>query len=362
MRYRTDSYTMQFKVGLFVSLGIALLAGAVLHIGRHGVLFTATLPMSLTLPRADGLKVGAPVRLAGVDIGVVKGLALPVEPEGGGVRVDLALKAAVVSRFKADATAVIRSQGLLGEKYVDMVPGHAAQSWQETRQPLVGTASVQPEEVFAQLAAAVETFQSLLQGVQAGQGSVGKLASDPRLYDNLVQLTDEVAKTLQALNEPSGTVGQLLHSQALHERLIAVVRRVETLLKRVGSAQNTVGKLLHGSDLYDRSTILLGDMTHATQQVNTLLGKLNGTDGTAGQFLNNGHLYQESREALQRLTAVSQRVERLLARLENGTGTAGKLLSDPMLYRNLNTLISNANLLLLDFRRNPRRYVTVKIF
>jgi len=318
--------------------------------------------MALTLPRADGLKIGAPVRLAGIAIGVVKGLALTSDPGMAGVRVDLALQAAVAPHLKADATAVIRSQGLLGEKYVDILPGHAARTWQDTQHPIGGTPSLQPEEVFAQLAATVGTFQELLKGVQTGQGSVGKLASDSHLYDNFVQLTAEVTRTVQAPNHPTGSMGQFLHSPALHEQLTGIFQRVEVLLKRLGSTQSTVGKLLRGADLYDHSTSLMGEMTHATRQVSALLGRLNGPEGTAGQFLTDGHLYQESRVAVQRLTATSQRLEGVLTQLDNGVGTAGRLLADPTLYRNLNDLISNANLLVQDFRRNPQRYVTVKIF
>lgn len=362
MHRTTGSSAMHVKVGLFVSLGLVLLAVAIVYLGRHGSLFTPTITMALTLPRADGLRVGAPVRLAGIEIGVVKGLALTPAPEAAGVRVDLALQAAVAPHLKADATAVIRSQGLLGQKYVDILPGQAPRTWQDTQHPIGGTPSLQPEEVFAQLAATVETFQALLKGVQAGQGSVGKLASDPHLYDSLVALTAEVATTVQALNQPTGTMGQLLHSPALHEQLTKVVQRVEALVQRAGSPQSTVGKLLRGAALHDQSTTLLGEMTSATRQVSALLARLNGPEGTAGQLLSDGQLYQESRVAVQRLTAVSQRLDRVLAQLDNGAGTAGRLLADPTLYRNLNDLINNVNQLVQDFRRNPQRYVTVKIF
>jgi phospholipid/cholesterol/gamma-HCH transport system substrate-binding protein len=362
MHRTIGSFAMQVKVGLFVSLGLVLLAVAIVYLGRHGTFLTPTIPMALTLPRADGLRVGAPVRLAGIEIGVVKGLALTPEPEAARVRVDLALQAAVAPHLKADATAVIRSQGLLGEKYVDILPGHATQTWQDTPHPLGGTPSLQPEEVFAQLATTVETLQALLKGVQDGQGVVGKLASDPHLYDSLVELTAEATKTVQALNHPTGTMGQLLHSQALHAQLTRVVQGVEALVQRAGSPQSTVGKLLRGSALYDHSTTLMGEMTNATRQVSALLAKLNGQGGTAGQLLSDGQLYQESRAAVQRLTAVSQRLERVLAQLDNGVGTAGRLLTDPTLYRNLNDLIRNVNQLVQDFQRNPQRYVTVKIF
>ena len=57
MRQTADSYAMRIKVGLFVSLGVILVVGAMLHVGRHGRLFSSTLSMSLLIPRADGLMV-----------------------------------------------------------------------------------------------------------------------------------------------------------------------------------------------------------------------------------------------------------------------------------------------------------------
>ena len=51
-----------------------------------------------------------------------------------------------------------------------------------------------------------------------------------------------------------------------------------------------------------------------------------------------------------------------MAKIESGDGTLGKLMSDKELYDNLNSASRELDLLLQDFRLNPKRYVNVSVF
>lgn len=65
---------------------------------------------------------------------------------------------------------------------------------------------------------------------------------------------------------------------------------------------------------------------------------------------------------MQRLSSNSTQLQAILARLERGEGTAGKLLADTMLYRDSRVLMARIDSLLVDFKKNPKKYFTIEIF
>ncbi|MDQ3698558.1 MAG: hypothetical protein M3373_11130, partial [Gemmatimonadota bacterium] len=62
------------------------------------------------------------------------------------------------------------------------------------------------------------------------------------------------------------------------------------------------------------------------------------------------------------LQETTTRLNSTLAKLENGDGSAGKLLNDPGLYTDVRALVTRLDSLTADFKKNPRRYVSLSIF
>ena len=52
----------------------------------------------------------------------------------------------------------------------------------------------------------------------------------------------------------------------------------------------------------------------------------------------------------------------LLAKLDRGEGTAGKLLTDTLLYRDVRNLVGRVDSLTADFKKNPKKYINLRIF
>ena len=62
------------------------------------------------------------------------------------------------------------------------------------------------------------------------------------------------------------------------------------------------------------------------------------------------------------LKTTTAKLNTVLAKLEKSEGTAGKLLNDPALYNDLRALLTRVDSLTLDFKKNPRRYIDLRIF
>src|SRR2546425_5809475 len=116
---------VKFRVGLFVLLALVTFLGGVYALGARARLFEARYTIHADFTEVGGLVEGATVRLAGVQIGRVTGVHLPGEP-GGKVRVDLNIARRYAARIRKNSVARIETQGLLGDKIVEITVGTAA--------------------------------------------------------------------------------------------------------------------------------------------------------------------------------------------------------------------------------------------
>jgi len=109
--------TLELVVGLFILAGIACLGYMSIKYAKMEVMGNNGYLVTAVFPSIAGLKNGALVEIAGVEIGRVKQITL----DNYKAKVQLSIKGAV--QLQDDAIARIKTKGLLGEKYIDIVPG-----------------------------------------------------------------------------------------------------------------------------------------------------------------------------------------------------------------------------------------------
>ena len=115
-----DLKKTRWRVWIFLMLSVVALVVAVYAIGEKSGLFERGATLYAYFEDLDGLVVGAPVRLSGLDIGTVSSVEFPAEIEQRKARVRLSIKARYLPRIRSDSKASIGSKGLLGDKLVDM--------------------------------------------------------------------------------------------------------------------------------------------------------------------------------------------------------------------------------------------------
>jgi phospholipid/cholesterol/gamma-HCH transport system substrate-binding protein len=114
----------QLRVGIFVMIAIAMFLGMIYALGARTRLFEPRYTIHAEFTEVAGLAAGATVRLAGVQIGRVAEVHLPAQP-GGKVRVELDIARQFADRIRQDSVARIETQGLLGDKIVEITVGTA---------------------------------------------------------------------------------------------------------------------------------------------------------------------------------------------------------------------------------------------
>lgn len=316
----------QVRVGLVLMLALVILGFGIFFIGNIGDVFGTRYRLVTLMESAAGLVPGAPVQVAGQNVGQVDRVEFirPEErPESGeAVAVWLGVNVSIRDQIRADSRARVRTQGLLGDRLIDIAPGSADSPVLVEGDTLAAAPALSYEELLAQAADAVQALITLsndltgtLGRVAAGEGSLGQLLVDDALYGSLVSLNENLNRVIEPVANGEGALGRLLTDDALYERLVAATAGLDSVTAAVVGGEGTLGRLVRSDSLYLA------------------------------------------------LASSASRADSLLALIERGEGVAGRLITDERLYEELLRTVVDLNAFLQDVRENPKRFIpTVKVF
>jgi len=179
---------MELQVGIFVFIGLVILVTFVLSIGSFKT-WTSGYKVNFIFNFVNGVKVGAPVRFSGVDAGEVKKINF-IPPSGQ----DKKEKIEVVCWLKRDinipkdSTVWVNTLGLLGEKYIEIMPGSAYDKPLATDESIEGVDPIPMHEIFRIGKGVVDTINDAITKIKNKEGTLGKLLFDDQLYYDLDDL------------------------------------------------------------------------------------------------------------------------------------------------------------------------------
>lgn len=344
----------ELRVGLTVIFAsLALIILIFLMTGSTG-LFTHKITLYAYFDNASGLRVGAPVRLEGVDIGNVQ--SIRVVPSHGLSPVKIAMK--VSTRYengiRTDSTAELSTQGVLGETFVD-IDSRSAHGAPAADGAILST-HVQPDltDVVRATQGTLQNIQALLQRVdnivsfvQSGQGSIGKLIYDEALYDRLNATLSEFQKVATAVTQGQGSLGKLIVNDDLYNRANATVDKLNAILDQINAGQGTAGKFIKDPSLYNNANATIA-------KANDLMANINAGKGTLGMVARDQAFAAKVNDTVNKLNA-------LATQLNSTQGSAGKFINDPAAYNNANQLLTETRNLVTAIRKNPKRYLTIRL-
>ena len=343
-RTKSLSWT-ELRVGLVVILSVLTLAATIVYIGGEGGSpFSPKYIVKALMADVNGLKPGAPVRVGGVEVGNVIGVDF--SPKGGMVEVVMRLDRRVESRLTTESRATLGAMGLLGEKAVDITSSDTGQRIQDG-----GYLVMTPEDPFKGLLTnasdSTAHLKKILARMDAGEGLIGKSLRDEELYTRLVDVSVKLQSVVGKLESTTGPLGRLVNDREMSKELASSAKSIEGVVSRVEAGEGTLGML-------SKDAQFTGSLKDLVSRLNDVANRLDSGEGTAGRLLRNDTLAQK-------LETISGRLDSITATLESGQGTAGRILQDPDLYKNLNQTLKELSGLVSDVRKDPRKYLRVKV-
>ncbi|MFH0826515.1 MAG: MlaD family protein [Candidatus Omnitrophota bacterium] len=184
---------LEMKVGVFVFIGLILLTVFILSIGGFKT-WASGYRVHFIFNFVNGVKLGAPVRFAGVDVGVVKDIKfiLPAKEAVTKVDIDCWVKREVL--IPVDSTVWVNTLGLLGEKYVEVMPGKDYSKVLSENQQLVGEDPMPMQEVTELAKKIANNIDVVIEKIKNKEGTVGMLLYDDTIYKELEALVKDLRK------------------------------------------------------------------------------------------------------------------------------------------------------------------------
>ena len=195
----------ELRLGAFIVVTLSLLAVGVFLIGNRQSLFRPTYRVKADFPNVAGLNVGADVRVGGIREGTVKSVNLPAHP-GQAVTVVVDLERRTREILKKDSVAAIRSEGLLGDKYVEITFGsEEAVALKDgdaiSSQPPFDISDLidKTNHILDSAGATAEKAASVAAKIDQGQGTLGALVNDKTVYQKAAASVTSLQEDTEAL-------------------------------------------------------------------------------------------------------------------------------------------------------------------
>ena len=250
------------KIGIFIFLGLTILAISIFMLGDKDALFSSTFKVRAYFHDIQGLKNGATVRLSGIDVGTVTDITI-VNDTTGRVEVIMDIKEDVARFIKTDTHASIETEGLVGNKVVVIQVGTSAAEQVkdggviQTKEP-VGFAQVieETQGIMRYTKDLTKSLSDIVERVNRGEGSIGKLLVDEELYKDATQLTKRADKSLENITAEVRELTDLFNELGLGVKTVlnnvnSVVIDLDTIIVGIKQGKGALGSMLVEGSEFD---------------------------------------------------------------------------------------------------------------
>jgi phospholipid/cholesterol/gamma-HCH transport system substrate-binding protein len=333
----------ELKIGIVSLFALVIAAVTIFMVSGEGGFFWQRYSIKTVFADIAGLKEGAPVRVAGVEVGSVK----QMDFIGDKVEVTMEVGRDQRPRITNRSVASLGSVSLLGEAAVDITANSQGTPIADWGYVPSGPAPGSLTSAATAATTALETTHALLEDMRSGRGTLGRLMTDDRLYNQLNNFVASAEAVTRNINAGRGTLGRLATNDAAAKSLEQSLENLQMVTARIRNGEGTLGQLLN-NDALSKS------VTSATTNLDAITGRINKGEGTAGKLVTDAELYN-------RLNSMADRLDKLTMALNQGEGTAGQLLRDKQLYENMNGAVSELHNLVKDIRADPKKYLNVRV-
>ena len=241
-------------------------------------------------------------------VGRVSAIRFPPVIDQKKVIVELKINAGVKERIREDSSAMVRTMGLLGDKYVEITMGSPGARVLQDGEELKGVEAIDLYQYVAKTEKAIDSINTILEDVKAisqqirkGKGFIHSLLYNPegeQLISNLNESASSLRELIDNLNEASSSLSELISG-------------FEDLVRDLKSTSSSLRRLVEG-----KGTRFMDELTEDLARTSSSLDEL-----------------------IAELTETSRSMKRIVQKIERGEGSLGALINDPTVYEDLKTVL-----------------------
>jgi phospholipid/cholesterol/gamma-HCH transport system substrate-binding protein len=336
-------------IGAVFALALIILALAVMAVGGESGLWFKRTRYNAVFPDATGLLVGAPVRMAGVQVGTVSRILLPTDPNEAGIEVRIGIVPEYAERVRSDSRVALRIlQFLTNEKFVEIVPGTPASPPLKpgaTIPQLIEVGVVERGEAIAEsLGEVTAALKNILGPLERGEGLIGQMLQDPKFGKTGVEALSGTLVNLSAITADlaagKGALGRLLHDETLASKIDNLGVAIDdfvAIVHALSAREGALGDLMTEDGSAEQA---LGDMRDAAASLKRMATRLESEDGLFGRLLNDA---EYSATLAGDLETTLRSTAEITSKINSGEGTLGVLVNERELYDGTADIVAGVN-------------------
>ena len=228
---------MEWRVGIFVFLGVISVFAYVILLGERATLFSSTVDYKIELPEVHGLFKGSVVTVNGITAGNVTNIQFIHETGRVHVSVSLIKKFALVITSQSEASLEVK--GILGDKFISITtPGEA------DGEPLLEGSFIAHQKSAGLMG---------LLGSENVKQQLSNMIKEISTFMNSLNSTDTLGHTSEAFKQFSG-----FFSKDKSKDFSEILKSLKSILIKIDKGEGTAGALINNRSLYNRILSLLG--------------------------------------------------------------------------------------------------------
>lgn len=241
------------KLGLFIASGLVLFIVAIFYIGSKENLFSNTFDIYTIFSNVSGLSQGSSVQYAGINVGTIKSIEIVSSNK---VKVNISIVSDVKKFIKKDSEATINSDGLVGNKILVITSGTVNSPGIESGDSVHSVNPISFADIINNLnettkeaQVITESLASIMDKVNNGEGTLGKLVNESSVYDNLDSLMTSFASSTSNINKILSTASVAVNLvtndiKRMQGSIDTIIYNISDITSKINSSQSLVGTLL----------------------------------------------------------------------------------------------------------------------
>ena len=306
-----SNFSSEAKVGVFVIIGLIIFGYMSMKVGNLTLSTEKGYDVEVLFDSATGLAKDVTVEIAGVEVGRVKKISL----QQGKALVVLTMNPGLIIR--KDDTAIIRTRGILGDKYVEIMPGSQTSPPISPGERITRTAPITDMDVL------MNTLGEVAEDIKALTNSLSNVLGTDKGEASLNEIVDNIKEVVTTLNQ---TI------QSNREDIDKIVDNLTTFtgtLKEIGeSNKEDIATIIQSAKK------VTGTMEPIVANLTEITDKINKGQGSIGRLINDD-------EAVENLNQTLASLKEITDRIKKGEGTLGKLITDDDSIQNLNKTLAS---------------------
>lgn len=329
----------KFRVAMAAVAAAAILS-VVVYLLTGGALLTAKATVYTYIPDATALSSASPVRVNGVYVGRVQKVALSGSNVPNRViRVTMEIEEDHLPDIPVDSFAQVSTDNVVGDKFVDITRGRSTTGIRPNAEVAF---KAQPELLktldLQQYGQQVRKVEATLDDIEQGKSELGRFVLRDDVYNDLLRWVGDLQKGLRATTRTTETVGSLIYTDRLYRQIQEPAAELDASLARLQAGEGTLGRLLRDDSQYVQILRMIADLRKDVASLRS------------NQFLQSDEQYADWNRVL---TSFIQNVDEI---------AAGPLLGTSADYESWNGLAKEMRNGLQDFRKDPKKFLRIKLF